>query len=314
MSCKYWLFSLALLLAACQGFPFGTPTATPTATLIPTATLTPTPLPTATPTPFPEDFTSEVWVGDYPMQITCKGTGEPTIILENGMDYISWTSPRFSKISRTCIYPRVGMGLDPAKGPRTTLDQVNDLHELLRLTGIPGPYILVGHSIAGYNLLLYTNQYPEEVVGLVCVDCRYPIFIDLFIEKLRAAYADNPDVEELVKKQMINFYMDEEVLNKTNWPNTKEKVDLYKSAIQVREVTSLGDRPFVVLVSDYTQPSPIEEWNYFNASWNEGQVLLSKLSTQGKTQVLYGTTHLSILYHKNVTSAIQEVYDKVTTH
>ncbi len=306
----FCLLSLVLVLAACQGFPFSAPT--PTITPIPTATLTPTPLPTSTPTPFPEEFTSEVKVGDYQMTITCKGTGEPTIILENGMDYISWSSPRFSNISRTCIYPRVGMGGIKANGPRTTLDQVNDLHELLRLTGIPGPYILVGHSIAGYNLLLYTNQYPEEVVGLVCLDCRYPIFIDLFIEKLKTAYANNPDSETKIKQQILAFYMDEEVLNKTNWPNTMEKVDLYQSALQVREVTSLGDRPFVVLVSDYTQTSPIDEWNYFNASWNEGQVLLSQLSTQGRTQVLYGTTHTSMLYHKVVTTAIQEVYDKVT--
>ena len=113
---KFWLLSLALVLAACQGISFGNPTPTATITPIPTATLTLTPLPTPTATPFPEEFTSEVRVGDYPMKITCKGTGEPTIILENGMDYPSWSSPRFSKISRTCIYPRVGMGLDPAKG------------------------------------------------------------------------------------------------------------------------------------------------------------------------------------------------------
>ena len=309
---KFWLLSLALILAACQGLPFSAPTATPTITPIPTATLTPTPLPTSTPTPFPEEFTSEAKIGDYQMKITCKGMGEPTIILENGLDYPSWTMPRFSKISRTCIYPRVGMGLDRAKGPRTTLDQVNDLHELLRLTGIPGPYILVGHSIAGYNLLLYTHQYPEDVVGLVCVDCRYPIFIDLFIEKLKAAYADDPDVEAKIHQQMIAFYVDEELPDETLWPNNKEKVDFYKSAIQVREVTSLGDRPFIVLVADYTNTAASDEQIYFNQSWNEGQTLLSQLSTQGKTQVLYGTTHLSILYHKNVTEAIQTVYDKVT--
>ena len=49
------------------------------------------------------------------------------------------------------------------------LDQVKELHALLAQTGVPGPYILVGHSIAGYNMLLFTDQYPKEVVGLVCV-------------------------------------------------------------------------------------------------------------------------------------------------
>ena len=35
---------------------------------------------------------------------------------------------------------------------------------------IDGPYVLVGHSIGAIHVQAYTNQYPEEVVGLVLVD------------------------------------------------------------------------------------------------------------------------------------------------
>ena len=80
------------------------------------------------------------------MEITCKGEGEPTILLENGLNYASWIYAQYYKISRTCFYQRVRPPIDQAVAPRTTLDQVKELHSLLIQAGIPGPYILVGHT------------------------------------------------------------------------------------------------------------------------------------------------------------------------
>jgi pimeloyl-ACP methyl ester carboxylesterase len=54
--------------------------------------------------------------------------------------------------------------------PRTAADAVADLHALLDAAGIPGPYVLVGHSLGGIIVRLYAATYPDEVVGLVLVD------------------------------------------------------------------------------------------------------------------------------------------------
>ena len=51
--------------------------------------------------------------------------------------------------------------------PRTALNVVRDLHTLLRAAHLPGPYVLVGHSIGGLFIRLYSAVYPEEVSGLV---------------------------------------------------------------------------------------------------------------------------------------------------
>lgn len=48
--------------------------------------------------------------------------------------------------------------------------EVFELHSLLDLAGIHGPFILVGQSIGALNVRLYTEQYPNEVVGIVLVD------------------------------------------------------------------------------------------------------------------------------------------------
>ena len=44
------------------------------------------------------------------------------------------------------------------------------MRALLQSAGIAGPYVLVGHSIGGIFVRLYTAAYPDDVVGLVLVD------------------------------------------------------------------------------------------------------------------------------------------------
>ena len=289
---KLVLFCLVLVLAACQGIQPSTPT----------------------PTPFPEDFQGEAKAGDYTIKIQCKGTGEPTIILENSTDYISWETPLFSEISRTCIYTRAGSWVysEKVEGPRTTLDQVHDLHELLQKTGIPGPYILVGIFIAGFNLMVYTDQYPDEVVGLVCIQCANPWMFDIFREKLREKFASEPDAEakitDILNQRELGDFMDPEAWQ--NW--TEEKLDIFQSVPQVLKLTSLGDRPFVVLVIEELSTSLDDLSKLQLESWIETQNKLAQLSTQGRIEFVPGTDLVRIVKNDAVTKAVQEVYDKVT--
>ena len=200
-----------------------------------------------TPTPFPENFTGKAKINDYELEITCEGTGKPTIILENGANYKSWdeaSTARFSGITRTCRYLRAGMGTRIA-GRRTAQDMVNDLHELLRLNDVPGPYIIVGHSIAETIMVLYTDQYPQDVAGLVCVDCWPSTYMANFLEILSA-----PDLPDFPQKRDYLEGLQNWSAGKINdWASTLELLDTFASDKQVLEVTSLGDIPFAVLVS-----------------------------------------------------------------
>ena len=54
---------------------------------------------------------------------------------------------------------------DPAAGPRTARDIEADLHALLRVAGVPGPYVLAGHSNTGLFSLLYASTYPGRWPG-----------------------------------------------------------------------------------------------------------------------------------------------------
>ncbi|MGD0004442.1 MAG: alpha/beta hydrolase [Anaerolineaceae bacterium] len=288
------------------------PASLPTATrLAPTLTLSPQPptlAPTATPPPFPMFFTGTVQVGPYKLSMTCMGKGQPTIILENGLDSVSWENDaldQFYTISRTCRYLRVGMAGETISGPRTTMDQVKDLHALLTGNSVPGPYILVGHSIAGFNMIVYTDQYPNEVVGLVCVECRYPSVDQIFMTKLGPP---GPNDSAVIIKTRAGENKTED-----DWTQYNEHLDMRSSDQQVLKVTSLGDRPFVVLVAE-TRGDP---WGdpkmdqLFDESWMEASGILSKLSTKGKIEQVPSTDHWSILSSDMIYPAIQEVFTAV---
>jgi pimeloyl-ACP methyl ester carboxylesterase len=118
--------------------------------------------------------------GGRRLYLSCVGTGSPTVVLEAGLN--DPAAPWFAveravaPATRVCTYDRantVAGASDPAPTPRTGADVVADLHALLDVAGVPGPYVLVGHSIGGLFVRLYASTYPDEVVGLVLVDASH---------------------------------------------------------------------------------------------------------------------------------------------
>jgi pimeloyl-ACP methyl ester carboxylesterase len=72
---------------------------------------------------------------------------------------------------RSCAYDRAGMGFSPpGPAPRDGLAIVSDFEKLVAASGENGPFILVGHSMAGLRLREYAGRNPGQVAGLVLVD------------------------------------------------------------------------------------------------------------------------------------------------
>lgn len=123
-------------------------------------------------------------VGGRRLHINCSGvSGGPTVILEAGFGNSSetWASvqPEVAKFARVCSYDRAGLGRsDPAPTPRTAVALTEDLHALLLNAKVPGPYVLVGHSLGGILARLYASYYPSEVAGMVFVDSAHEDEVD----------------------------------------------------------------------------------------------------------------------------------------
>ncbi len=110
----------------------------------------------------------------YRLHLYCTGQGSPTVILESGLagPALEWAlvQQKLEKTTRVCSYDRAGLGWSEA-GPtvRTSQEMVNELHALLGNGGIQGPYVLVGHSLGGFNVRLFAHEYPDETAGIVLV-------------------------------------------------------------------------------------------------------------------------------------------------
>ena len=144
------------------------------------------------------DFAGRVAVGGRRLYLACAGTGAPTVVLESGYRASArvWredmragpaSPPRVmvfagvAAFTRVCAYDRPGTVAprgdaprpsrsDPVAQPRRAGDIVADLHALLHAAAVPGPYVLVGHSLGGLFVRLYASRHPDEVAGMVLVD------------------------------------------------------------------------------------------------------------------------------------------------
>jgi pimeloyl-ACP methyl ester carboxylesterase len=114
-------------------------------------------------------------IGGRRLHLNCTGRGSPTVIVENGSSSFSieWAlvQPAVSAFTRICTYDRAGFAWSD-RGPEdnTVEETMDDLHHLLAVAHVPGPYVLVGHSIGGMYVRAYQRRYPADVVGLVLVD------------------------------------------------------------------------------------------------------------------------------------------------
>jgi pimeloyl-ACP methyl ester carboxylesterase len=116
-------------------------------------------------------------IGGYRLHIHCAGEGSPTVVIEAGWGDSSagwgWVRPEVAKTTRVCTYDRAGNGWsESSPEPRTAREFAKELHTLLSKAHEPGPYVLVGHSMGGYTILVYAHDYPGEVSGLVLVDSQ----------------------------------------------------------------------------------------------------------------------------------------------
>jgi pimeloyl-ACP methyl ester carboxylesterase len=187
------------------------------------------------------------------LYLSCMGEGGPTVILESGLG--DSASPWFgvetaiAGTTRVCSYDRPGTGggaSDPAEGPRSAKDAVADLHALLEAAGVPGPYVLVGHSIGGIFVRLYAHTYPDEVAGLVLVDSSHEEQ-DARLEELIG-----PEAWEQFQQMMAQF------------PNP-EGMDLGATLDEMRAARESGPlptMPLVVVTAGQPQVSPMmpPEW------------------------------------------------------
>jgi len=117
-------------------------------------------------------------VGGFRLHLWCSGTGAPAVILDTGLggSTADWgfVQPEVARFTRVCSYDRAGMGYsDPGPSPRTARRISSELAELLARSGMTEPVVLVGASIAGFDIRVFASDHPGRAAGLVLVDATH---------------------------------------------------------------------------------------------------------------------------------------------
>ena len=244
------LVSLIGLIAACTtGAPGASSTITPT-TAASAAAPTSAGSSPAESAATSNDLLADLDVGVRKMHILCVGPsdpGRPTVIFESGLggDAGQWSDVlhELGGTVRACSYDRAGVGQSqPAKVGRTTKDQVADLRALLAAADVAPPYVLVGFSLGGWNVMVHEDAFPDDVVGAVMVDVRPPAASARWLEAL-------PD-ESATESEAIKMARD--ATFDTDPTLNPEGLRLGDSATEAIETDGFGDKPLIVLAAANT--------------------------------------------------------------
>jgi pimeloyl-ACP methyl ester carboxylesterase len=128
------------------------------------------------------------------------GTGRPvTVFLAGagmfGLGYLN-VQQQAAELTTSVVYDRGGTGWsDDLALPRSARDVVEELRSLLWAAGLPGPYLLVAHSLGGLYARRYAQLHPGEVAGLLMLDPAHEDFEKHQPEVARqaaAAWKDKP--------------------------------------------------------------------------------------------------------------------------
>jgi pimeloyl-ACP methyl ester carboxylesterase len=258
-------------------------------------------------------------VGGHRLYLDCEGTGSPAIVMDAGLggSSLDWllVQPELARSTTVCTYDRAGMGLsDPGPKPRSPGRNADELHRLLEAGGVEGPYVLVGHSLAGKNLRMFAAAHPEEVAGLVLVDARSER-IDMAMsaeqrEGMTSAIRTQTALYAVARRLGLMRLLGATLFGSPNLPpQDATRLILRESdpnalAATVDEGTArsdddtelatatLGDIPLTVIAAGDSMRN--------NPGWPEAQAALAALSSTGRMIVADHSSHAIQLDEPNV--------------
>ena len=239
--------------------------------------------------------------GGYRLLLNCTGSGSPTVVLDSGVMDSSqeWKSiqPAIAQRTRVCSYDRAGLGWsDPSPHPRTSFWMAQEMHAVLSNAGISGPYILVGHSFGGLNVIVFAAEHPQETAGAILVDSvnpnRVPPPTILKNELIMWLYGTTaPFGIPRLLGQCPTGPTSCRQYAKTFAAMREARTE---SAQIARSVGSLGDLPLIVIARDsqhYLQSDGSIERRQREEAWSQSQEDLLRLSTGARLLAAPGAGH-----------------------
>lgn len=247
-------------------------------------------------------------IGGRHINMHCAGSGRPTVILMAGI--FSWslvwykTQPLMAQTTRVCAFDRAAYGFsDPPPRPQILSDVVNDLHAVLTGGAIPGPYVLVGHSLGGLEARVYAQRWPQEIAGMVLVDTA--VAAEGLIDESPS------DTPAAFRKVWPQFFTAQYFADKVSLMSS-----VYTHRYDSADHNRLGAMPLVVLSAQSTAKTSTPAAARFSRSYQQLWIRmhegLAHLSSRGIHRTIKGSGHhIQLDKPQEVIDAVDEVLRQV---
>ena len=268
-------------------------------------------------------------VGGHRLHLQCTGSGSPTVVLQPGGGDMSsamgWIAPAVAAHTRVCVYDSAGRGWSEASDvTQDGAQMMTDLHTLLHSGGVPGPYVLAGHSFGGLYVRIFAAQYPDEVAGMVLIDST-----GAHVPASTSAQSWGPD-DILARGSVLASTSarlgvgrlfglagygslppqsaDEVRAKIATSTSLRSTIDEFLQATasehEAAALTDFGDKPLVVLTAGSGN----------DAAWMKAQDQTATLSTNSVHRVAQGATHPDlILKQQDAALTAQAIIDVVSS-
>jgi pimeloyl-ACP methyl ester carboxylesterase len=246
-------------------------------------------------------------IGGRRLFLRCTGRRSPTVVFEGGLT-TDWFALQnqvapFTRVC-SCDHPNGPWSRsDPAPTPRTARDFVTDLHALLRVAHVPGPYVLAGHSNGGLYTQLYASTHARQVAGLVLIDAVHPAYHKRTLAMLKPLVP--PEVWEAVRQDAIT--PDHRLLD-------PERVDIWTSERQTRVAlrrSPLRPMPLVVLTRGHPDVPGAPFVEQQEALWLQLQRELAQLVPGSRHLITQSGHNIQLEQPELVLDAIRDVVQAV---
>ena len=122
-----------------------------------------------------------VLVNGHQMNVYVEGDGPETIVVLSGagiaspiLDFKNM-SDSLSKRYKVVIVERAGYGYsDDSNHSRDVMEVLSETRQALSQANVTGPFIILSHSMASLESLVWQEKYPDEVKALIGLDWALP--------------------------------------------------------------------------------------------------------------------------------------------
>jgi len=167
---------------------------------------------------------------------------------------------------------------------------------LLQAAALPGPYLLVGHSLGGVNMQVFAAQYPDVTAGLILLDPT-PLgwmqdgstFPELTAQFMAQAQEMEAQAEALLTSEAPEDQTQGAYLQALA---SEHKELLGESARQVAGIESFGDLPLLVINAAQPNPAFGESADAFQTYWIEQSQALAQKSSAGRFVLAEDSGHM----------------------